>query len=118
MRLRRPWAIHQLRHHPQAVLLIHPQRVGIQVVLRLKLTKLKTCATVFDRMTQDTQGAERAQGAIRCIRIDLIELRRHSLQELCGGVTRVELGKLLPLLRLCLLHKAKYILLVEPNSRL
>ena len=79
MRLARPGAVNQLWHDAQTVLLITRQRIGIEIMLRLKLAQTKTRTAVTNFMPQHAQSAKRAHLFIGRIGIGFVELTSNAL---------------------------------------
>jgi hypothetical protein len=113
VRIRRPRAVHQLRHHTQAVFGVAGQRVRVQVVLGLELTQRQARIAVAQLMAQHAQRAKGAAVFVRGIRVGLAQLRGNQLQKLLLCILGVVGAKLLPLRVLRLLHKAQRILGVQ-----
>ena len=111
--IRRPRAVHQLRHHTQAVLGVAVQGVWVQVVLGLELAQRQTRIAVAQLVAQHTQRAKAAAVFVRGIRVGLAQLRGKQLQKLLLRILGVVGAKLLPLRVLCLLHKAQRIFGVQ-----
>ncbi|VGC97519.1 Uncharacterised protein [Klebsiella quasipneumoniae] len=111
--VRRMWAVNQLRYDAADILLVARQGFRIEAMFRLKLAQGKTGVMAFDTMTQYAEGAVSARKHIGSVDIRFFQLRHQRIKEMTLGIGRINFGKLLPLLRLCGLHKGQCILRVQ-----